>query len=133
MATEIISHHTSSDREAMRQDIRGQLVAKLSNKEYRDIFVSEQVNTGLSFQMRALREQRDWSQAELGRRSEMAQSRISVMEDANYSRFSLTTLKRLASAFDVGLVVRFAPFSELLTHFANLSPRALEATSFHDD
>ena len=133
MGIALVSNLTASRKDEMRQDIRAQLVAKLSNKEYRDIFVSEQINTGLAFQIKALREQRGWSQTELGQRAGMAQSRISVMEDANYSRFSLNTLKRLASAFDVGLVVRFAPYSELVTNFVSLSPVALEAQSFDKD
>src|SRR6266849_841181 len=119
MATRLTLNLIATDRDEIRRDIRSQLVAKLSNKTYRDVFVSEQINTGLAFQIRALREQRDWSQAELGEKAEMAQSRISVMEDANYARFSLNTLNRLASAFDCGLVVRFAPFSELVTSFEN--------------
>ena len=65
--------------------------------------------------------------------AEMAQPRISVMEDANYARFSLNTLKRLASAFDCGLIVRFAPFSELVTNFENLAPQSLEAVPFNKD
>src|SRR5271170_2093637 len=97
---------TALNKEKARQDIRAQLVNKLSNKEYRDIFVSEQINTGLAFQIKALREQREMSQGELGNLAGMAQSRISLMENANYAKFNLKTLERLASAFDVGLVVR---------------------------
>jgi transcriptional regulator with XRE-family HTH domain len=133
MATGTALNFIATDKDEMKRDIRAQLVAKLGNKAYRDVFVSEQINTGLAFQIRALRSQRDWSQAELGTRAEMAQSRISVMEDANYARFSLNTLKRLASAFDVGLVVRFAPFSELVGNFENLSPHSLEAAPFSED
>lgn len=133
MATGTALNFIATDKDEMRRDIRAQLVAKLSNKAYRDVFVSEQINTGLAFQIRALRDQRGWSQGELGTRAEMAQPRISVMEDANYARFSLNTLKRLASAFDVGLVVRFAPFSELVGNFENLTARSLEAASFAED
>ena len=124
---------TGTARDEIRRDIRAQLVAKLSNKEYRDVFVSEQINTGLAFQIKAIREKRGWSQAELGEKAGMAQSRISVMEDANYARFSLTTLKRLASAFDTGLLVKFAPYSELVSGFENLSPNSLESAPFDQD
>ena len=117
----------------MRNEIREQIVNKLSDKEYRDIFVSEQINTGRAFQIRGLREQRGWSQSELGQRAGMAQSRISVMEDANYSRFSLNTLKRLASAFDVALTVRFDPYRKLVENFIGLDSSALEMPSFTED
>jgi len=133
MATGIVSNHTDSDKARMRNDIRQQIVAKLSDKEYRDIFVSEQINTGLAFQIQAMREKRGWTQAELGEKTGMAQSRISVMEDANYSRLSLNTLKRLASAFDVALVVRFEPFSGLVEHFVHLDSSSLNVASFEND
>lgn len=133
MATVTASFHTDTDKAKMRNEIRQQIVSKLADKEYRDIFVSEQIDTGLAFQIRGLREQRGWSQSELGKRTGMAQSRISVMEDANYSRFSLNTLKRLASALDVALVVRFAPFSRLVDDFARLSSSVLNMPSFDED
>jgi transcriptional regulator with XRE-family HTH domain len=133
MATGIVSKHIDSDRARMRNEIRRQIVNKLSDKEYRDIFVSEQINTGLAFQIQTMREKRGWTQAELGRKTGMAQSRISVMEDANYSRLSLNTLKRLASAFDVALVVRFEPFSGLVEHFVHLDSSSLNVASFEND
>jgi transcriptional regulator with XRE-family HTH domain len=133
MATGITSYHTDSDRARMRNEVRQQVVSKLTDKEYRDIFVSEQINTGLAFQIHAMREQRGWSQAELGEKAGMAQSRISIMEDANYSRFSLNTLKRLASAFDVALVVRFEPYSKLVNHFIHLDSTSLDVPNFEND
>lgn len=133
MAIGIVSYHTDSDRARMRNEVRQQIVSKLTNKEYRDIFVSEQINTGLAFQIRAMREQRGWTQAELGDKAGMAQSRVSIMEDANYSRFSLTTLKRLASAFDVALTVRFEPFSKLVDHFVDLDSSSLNVPGFDHD
>ena len=133
MATEIVLPHTDSDRVRMRNEIRGQIVAKLSDKEYRDIFVSEQVNTGLSFQLRKMREARGWSQSELGKKVGMAQSRISLMEEANYSRYSLNTLRRLASVFDVALVVRFESFSELVEDFVWLDSSSLNVVDFGED
>lgn len=133
MLTEITSSHTDSDKLRMRNEVRQQLFRKLADKEYRDIFVDEQINTGLAFQIRGLREQRNWSQAELGKRAGMAQSRISVMEDANYSRFSLSTLKRLASAFDVGLTVKFSPYGKLVEDFIALDSSALNMPGFTED
>lgn len=133
MATRITLSDTNSDNVRIRNEIRQQLVAKLSDKHYRDIFVSEQINTGLSFQIQAMREAREWSQEELGKKAGMAQSRISLMEDANYSRFTLNTLKRLASAFDVALVVRFEPFSKAVDYFIDLDQSSLKIPGFDTD
>jgi transcriptional regulator with XRE-family HTH domain len=112
---------------------RKELIELLKDKEYRDAFVSEHIDTGLPFQIKALREEREWSQEKLGSTAGMHQERISTLEDPNYAKFTLKTLKRLASAFDVALMVVFAPFSKLLDWESNLSPEALQAVSFDKD
>jgi hypothetical protein len=56
----------------------------------------------------------------------MRQSRISTLEDPNYENFEAATLRRLASAFDVALTIRFIPFSELAGWTARLSSTAME-------
>ena len=99
------------------------------SKEYRE----EHINTGVSFQIRALREQKGWSQKELGIHTRMAQETISRIEDPNYGKLTLKTLKRLASAFDVALMVRFVPFGELVEWELNLTSNSLEAVSFDKD
>ncbi len=114
---------------------RTKIIEDLKNKEYRDAFAIEHIDTGIPFQIRALREQkgREWTQKELGKRTGMAQETISRIEDPNYGKLTLNTLKRLASAFDIGLMVRFVPFSELVDWELSLTPASLEATSFDKD
>lgn len=109
------------------------LFEELKNKEYRDAFVSELINTGIPFQIRALRKQREWTQKELSEKSGMKQERISVLEDPNYAKLSLSTLKRLASAFDIGLLVKFVPFSDLVKRELTLSPDSLKALSYDEE
>ncbi len=117
----------------MTSDKREQIVESLHDKEYRDAFVSEEIDTGLPFQIRALRNERGWSQKELAERVGMAQEGVSRLESLNYGKFTLTTLKRLASAFDVALVVRFEPFSSLVNWVADLSPDDLAVPDFDHD
>jgi transcriptional regulator with XRE-family HTH domain len=112
---------------------RDQIVASLRDKEYRDIFVEEEISTGLAFQIRRMREARGWSQGTLAERIETTQAGISRLENPNYGRFSLSTLKRLASAFDVALIVRFAPFSALADWVASLSAEDMEVPDFEHD
>jgi transcriptional regulator with XRE-family HTH domain len=112
---------------------REQIAASLQDKEYRDLFVAEEIDAGLPFQIRAMRQARGWSQQELADRLEMTQEGVSRLESLNYGRFTLSTLKRLASAFDVALTVRFVPFSELVDWAADLSPAALAVPDFDHD
>lgn len=111
------------------------LIDELKDKEYRDAFVAEQINVGIPFQIKTIRNQRKWTQKKLGENVPeiMKQEQISRLEDPNYSQFSLTTLKRLASAFEVGLVVRFVPISELVEWELRLTSESLEAVSFDQD
>lgn len=91
---------------------------RYADKDYRDQFVASKIDADLSAQLYALREQHGLTQEELGHRAKMAQSRIAKLE-GSCEGVSLSTLKRLASAFDVALVVRFVPFSEFLSQALN--------------
>jgi transcriptional regulator with XRE-family HTH domain len=106
---------------------------KLRNKDYRDSFVASQISNTIAAQIFSLREARGWKQAEVAVRAGMKQSRISDLEDPNYENYQTRTLVKLASAFDVGLVVKFVPFSELAKWSANLSPRDFLPTEFLKD
>lgn len=106
------------------------------DKEYRAAFNEENVYTTICFQLRALREQRNMSQGALGKqvRPIMAQERISILEDPNAdTKPTLNTLLRLADGLDVGLEVRFVPFSKVLADAINTSMKNLEVTSFQDE
>ena len=58
---------------------------------------------------------------------------IARLENPDYGKFSLSTLLKLASAFDVALLIRFVAFGELLERTRDLSPAGLNAASFRDD
>lgn len=94
-----------------RSTRRAQILASLADFEYRHALVEEHLAVFLPFQLRAMREERGWTQGELGVRCGKAQEWICKLENPNYGRFSLQTLKTLARAFDVALEVRFRPFS----------------------
>lgn len=110
-----------------------QIVASLKEKAYRDAFVSDYITNGLAFQIRATREARGWTQADLGAKSGMAQETICLLENPDYGKFTLKTLKRLASAFDVGLCVRFVPFSELAHWATGISRQDLVIPDYEHD
>jgi transcriptional regulator with XRE-family HTH domain len=54
----------------------------------------------------------------------MNQNAISRLESVSYGKPTITTLKRLAAALDVALIVRFVPFSELVD-WVSETPRTI--------
>ncbi len=108
------------------------LLSELKNKEYRDAYVSSSIDVGVAFQIRALRKQREWNQSQLAAEANTQQARISVLENPSHSP-TLETLKKLASAFDVGLIVRFVPTSELVKYELTRNSNSLEVPSFNQE
>ena len=112
---------------------REQIWSGLESPEYRKEYVAEHIKTGLAFQIRLLREGRGWTQNELANKIGKAQETISQWENPDYGSYTLSTLRQLAEAFDTALLVRFVPFSELVSLTANLTPEKLAPDSFQDD
>ena len=111
---------------------REQLLSSLHDPEYRRQFADD-IGTGIAFQIRRLRDTRGWTQQEVAHRTGKRQETISLCENPNYGKYSLSTLKELAGAFDVALMVKFAPFSELIDWTLNLTPERLAPASFDDE
>lgn len=99
----------------MSLNSREKLLERISRgPEARARLVESHLGKNLAFQLRALRDREQWSQSELARKLGMTQNAISRLESPNYGKATLTTLKRLAAAFDVALTVRFVPFSQFI-------------------
>lgn len=114
-------------------DKKKRLVEKLKDKSYRDSFVASHIFNGIAFQIKSMREHKPLTQKELGDLAGMKQERISVLENPNNSNVTIDTLRRIASAFDIALMIRFVPFSDLVKWDINLSPEVLTAKSFEED
>ncbi len=110
-----------------------EFLKELKNKEYREAFMEEIVGTSLAFQVRRLREARDWTQEHLATRTGKAQETISQWENPNYGKYSLTTLKQLAAAFDVALLVRFVSFGELADWVVDVAPERQTPPSYEEE
>ncbi|SRR6266446_2066154 len=93
----------------------------MQSKARRDAHVAAHISNTVASQILILREAKGWTQKQLAEKCGMRQSRISALEDPNYENFEAATLRRLASAFDVALTIRFIPFSELTGWTARLS------------
>lgn len=99
--------------------------ARFRDKAFRGAWLWDHIHATLAGQIRAMRVERGWSQAELGERCGMAQERISRLEDPLYRGVTISSLKRIAKAFDVALIVRFGPWSAIL------SERGIDWTTRH--
>ncbi|MGJ4924813.1 helix-turn-helix transcriptional regulator [Bradyrhizobium sp. HKCCYLRH2015] len=90
----------------------------------------DQVRSYIAFQIRALREQRRWNQADLAKASNKTQSVISRLEDPDYGKLSLQSCLEIAVAFDLPLLVQFVEWEDWLSRMSNVSPSALRKRSF---
>ncbi|MBU1182577.1 MAG: helix-turn-helix domain-containing protein [Proteobacteria bacterium] len=113
-------------------DRKIKLTGKLKNIEYRNAFVSSSVDVGVAFQIRELRKKQGYTQKKLAFAANMKQERISALENPSNAP-NITTLKKLANALDVGLVVRFVPIGELVEWHLKLSTESLKVPKFNED
>src|SRR5450755_1725340 len=101
--------------------LKQNLVQRLHRgKSARDSFIDSHLAKGIAYQIRATRERQGLTQKELADRAGMKQNAISRIESPGYGQLSLKTLRRVASALDVGLVVRLAPFGELVDRVSGM-------------
>lgn len=111
-----------------------QLNDLIKDEDFRREFVADYVQEMLSAQIKALREDRQWTQQELGDAAEgMKQAQVSRLENPDYSGATINSLKRLANAFDLGLVVSFVRFSEFLDRITMQSPSQLVPPSYGEE
>ena len=103
------------------------------DKDYRHGYVDGFLNSSIATQIKVLREQRGWTQEDLAGRADMKQTSISRIENVNYSSWSISTLNRLAEAFDLTLRVTFEGFGTRLLDIRRFSRETLERHSFEDD
>lgn len=106
---------------------------RLGSPSRRRAFVEAELLNGLSHQIRILRQQRGWTQAQLAKRLGTTQAAVSRLEDPSYGRWSTRTLLDLSAAFDVGLLVRFIPFSRMVMATERVAADAFEAAPYEEE
>jgi len=90
------------------------------DKELRSAWHDAVLRASIAKQIKALRESRGWTQAQLGENCGMPTSRISVLENQLEKAFpTVDTLKRIAWAFDVALVIKFESWGRWVAITAN--------------
>jgi len=117
----------------MNESLRNILEEEFKDKEVRDVYCGEFLNSSIATQIKVLREQRGLTQVELAELAGMRQSRIATIEDVNYSSWTINTLQRIAETLDLALTVQFDSFGSKLFDILNLSRESLKRDSFDDD
>lgn len=97
--------------------VRSAVISRLlKNRDSREAYIGAKLKVLIPSQIRGLRlKSRTPRQEDLAKAAEMKQSRISAMETPGAVNFNLETLVRIAAALRVALVVKFVPFSELVS------------------
>jgi transcriptional regulator with XRE-family HTH domain len=86
-------------------------------------YIKAQISVHVPFQLRALRSAfEDGRQQTLASRADMKQPSISNLEKPGWNGVHTETLARLAAAMRVGLIVKFAPISEMIEWHESFSP-----------
>jgi transcriptional regulator with XRE-family HTH domain len=119
----------------MNTNKREQMWESLRDSEFREQFIDEHINVGIAFQIRSLRNRQNLKQAKLAELlgDKRKQPLISEWENPNYGKYTLATLKDLAKAFDVGLLVRFVPFGLLVDWTTDLKPDTIAPPCFGEE
>lgn len=112
---------------------REELGRQFTDKEYRDAYAEDFLNTKIAAQLRAIREQRKLTQKDLAEKIGTKQPGVARLEDVNYASWNITTLKKIASALDVRLNVSFETFGSLLDEDESFSRQWLQREEFADD
>ncbi len=110
-----------------------QMWENLSDPDFRKQFITEHVDVGIAFQIRSLRNRQELTQVDLAKLLDAKQSLVSSWENPSYGRYTMKTLKDLANAFDVGLLVRFVPFSKLVDWTVDITSDVIAPPSFGEE
>lgn len=114
-------------------DLFQRLKGDFRDEEYRHVYTNSFVDSKVATQIKVLREQRGWTQAQLADETGMCQARVSVLEDVNYSSWTLSILRRFARAFDLYVDVEFKPFGTLRVQLDEMDREHLQRAAFDED
>lgn len=103
------------------KELGERLSEEFADKEYAHAYAEEYGNLFIAAQIKALREQRGLTQAQLAESAGMKQERISALENVDYDAWTVKTLRKLARTFDAHLRVSFVPFSHAILDVVNFS------------
>jgi len=114
-------------------DLRQNLKSEFQNEDYRYAYAESFLNTKLAAQIKALREARGKTQAEMGCLIGTKQSGFSRFEDVNHRVWKTDTLWKIARALGVRVDVSFETFGSLIDQKERFGRQFLERPDFAND
>lgn len=90
-----------------KDDLDKHMDKYLKDSTFVKTFKEEQDNLRIAVRIAELREKRGLTQKDLAEKVHTTQSVISRLENADYENYSIHTLKKIANALNVRLVVAF--------------------------
>jgi transcriptional regulator with XRE-family HTH domain len=128
-----MSYSLTQTEDVITRDLSETLREEFQDEDYRYAYDEEFANARIATQIKVIREAQEMRQKDLAEKAGMKQSRISELENVNYSMWSISTLRRLARALGVRLAFRFEGWGELLPQVEDFGRRTLERPRFEDD
>lgn len=114
-------------------ELAERLASEFADKEYAHAYMESHAISRIAAQIHVLRKQRGWSQQKLAELSGIAQERISKIESGDFTSLTMSSLNKLARAFDVDVRMAFETFSAGILDVINLSKETLEVLPREED
>lgn len=111
------------------KELVNRLIYEFMDKDYAHAYMDSHQSSRIATQIKVLREQRGLTQKQLAELSKMKQERISALEDVDYDAWTISTLRKLARAFDTTLQISFIPFSQGIQDIADFGSNHLQVES----
>ena len=112
---------------------RYSLYKRLHDPTFRRAFVSSRIAQTTSTQIRVMRQKREMSQQDLAKELDTSQNAVYRLENPKAHKPNISTLEKIADFFGVGLIVRFAPLSEIVDWTLEMSPASMDVPAFDQD
>jgi transcriptional regulator with XRE-family HTH domain len=109
---------------------RSKVWGMLRDPDYRNAFVSSTVAARIAVRIYNLRKKAGWTQPQVAEKAGMKQARVSVLEQGDYENFTFSTLKKLAAAFNVAVLVDFVSFPDFLKWSESINSESVAPESF---
>jgi transcriptional regulator with XRE-family HTH domain len=117
-----------------RNNLRNSLVVEFEDKDYRESYAEDYLHSFIAMQFRAVREQRDMTQAELAQAIHTKQTAISRLESVNNRSRNLNLLQKAAFALGCRLRVSLETFGSLIDDEGpRFSREMLQRPGFDDE